>query len=155
MIDEKTYVYKIFRNDVFLGVLPNVQSDFGFSQDINTAGSSMTIVVGIDIDVASEPVEAILDETGAEILDESDEAILEEKRPEVFGNSNDQILLRNGNLVEVWEYSSYYPNGKKMFNGLINKLEGTFGSENSEETVSALVYSRGSELDNFIIQDGL
>lgn len=151
---QKEYIYKVYRDDTYLGVLQNVMSVFTFSQEINTVGAKLEVLVGLSFDVTGNQVEAILDETGDPILDEDGEELIEEKSEDVFGNASSRILLRNGNLVEVYEVSSYHPNGKKMFSGIINRLEGNFSGESLEESVKAVVHSRGAELDNYLIQDG-
>lgn len=151
---EKHHVYKVYRNDVFLGTIQNVRNPFKFSWDINSLGCQITVEVPIKIEVSDEPVGAILDESGSAILDEDDNEILEERAPEVFGNSSNAILLRNGNKIVVTEYSSRYPNGKVMFNGKINRLAGKISGQNSQEIVTATVFSLGDELDHYLIQDG-
>lgn len=150
---EKRHIYKVYRNDEYLGLI-HPTSQFAFSQDINTAGSSIIVSVPLNFDNANEPIDAILDEDGNAILDENDNPLLSERQPDQVGNSNDAILLRNGNKVEVWEYSNYHPNGKIMFSGQINLIDGDISGENYEETVDITIYSSGFELDNYIIQDG-
>lgn len=150
----KSYIYKVYRSGVFLGSLGDVRSIFNFMQDINTAGSMLSVDVAIKTDVASGATDALLDETGAALTDESGEILLTEGPLDTMGNSNDSILLRNGNALKVYEISSYWPNGKIMFSGVINKLENNYGNESAEEIVTATVYSDASELDNYAVQDG-
>lgn len=150
---EKSYIYRVYRDSNYLGLIYPT-SEFGFNQDINTAGSSITISVPLNMDNASEAIDPILDEDGNIVLDESDNPLLSERQPDEIGNSNDAILLRNGNTVEITEVSNYHPNGKSMFSGQINLISGDISGENFEETVDITVYSFGFELDNYIIQDG-
>jgi hypothetical protein len=149
----KSYIHKVYRAGTYLGVLQGVRSLFGFAHDINSAGSSITVDVALTFDTAPQTVGPILDETGDPILDENDDPIYPERVADVIGNSSDSILLRNGNVVDIWEYSNYHPNGKKMFSGVINKIEGEFAGEEFDEVVTITLYSRGSELDNYLIQD--
>lgn len=151
----KKYLYRSYRDDVFLGVITNVVSEFSYSQDINSAGSVLNMKVALTIDNSGQANETIDDETGAIIQDEAGGNLLSERALDVFGNSNEAIMLRNGNIVEVYEISSYYPSGKKMFSGIINRLEGNFSGDSFEEIITVLIYSRGSELDHYIVQDTL
>lgn len=49
-VNAKTYSYHSIKNGAFQGVLTNVISDFGVQQEINSAGSSITIVLGVVAD---------------------------------------------------------------------------------------------------------
>jgi len=151
----KTYTYKVYRNGEFLGVLRDVKSEFGFSMDINSAGAQLIITAPFTFDNSFEELEPLMTEDGDIITDESDNPIYPQRAPDQIGNSNDSILLRNGNVVEVYEFSSYNPNGKIMFKGTINKLEAMFDGENNSEIATITVFSIGSDLDNYIIQDSL
>lgn len=46
----KTYVYHSYKNGAFQGVLTNVISDFEYQQELNSAGSSVTITLGVAAD---------------------------------------------------------------------------------------------------------
>lgn len=50
----KTYVYHSYKNSVFKGILTNVISDFAKQQEINSAGSTITVVLGSPADSYSE-----------------------------------------------------------------------------------------------------
>jgi hypothetical protein len=53
---ERTYQYKVFRNNVYLGLLPNVTSDFSYRQPINTGGVKMEVVISQTLDTSPEDV---------------------------------------------------------------------------------------------------
>jgi hypothetical protein len=147
---QKSHIYKVFRSGVYLGLI-NPTNPFTYALDINSAGTQMTLDVPISIDVSSQATEAIMDETGSPLLTEDGEPLLTEKQPEVVGSSSDTIKLRNGNIVKVYEFSSYNPNGKLMFTGRIDQWEGEFG-DGSSDVVRLLVKSIGQDLDNYLIQ---
>lgn len=149
---EKTYDYKVFSNGTFLGLLHNVKSEFAYSQEVNSAGATIQIKLGENIDTTTQPVEAILDETGDPLLDEAGDTIYEETATSLVDGTQSSFI-RNGNTVEVTEYSSYNPNGLIIFNGTIKRVEANFGNENSEENIVITVYSAGSDLDNYVIND--
>ena len=50
---EKSYVYKWYTGTTFNGVLTNVISPFNLNEEINTAGSSIDIELGISLEDAS------------------------------------------------------------------------------------------------------
>lgn len=54
-----------------------------------------------------------------------------------------RVLIRNGNLMQVYEYNYFYPNGILVFRGQINRVE-------AGDTTSMLVYSDGRDTDNHI-----
>lgn len=146
----KTYIYKTFTQGVYVGDLPSVISDFGYSQDINTAGSQITITCGISADTSSLPTPTIDDETSVPIQDETGDNLLAEGYPDVVGDS--ATVINNGNKIQVWEYSSYHPNGQLVFQGEINRWNASFGGDNGSDTVDILVYSDGQELTNYLVQ---
>lgn len=149
----KSYIYKAYRNGVFMGVLQNVTSEFGIVQDINAGGSSIRITVGERVDTSGLAVEQLLDESGVPLQDESNNDLTEEQRPDTFGPNNELAKLNNGNQIIVWEYSDYWPNGKVMFNGIIVKVEGVFKGDDTAENITATCYSFGLMLDDLILQD--
>lgn len=132
----------------FLGRLP-AASQIAFSQDINSAGSSAQITCAANIDPIVE-VEAITDQDGVPLLTESDLEILATES-EYFiasGESDDEVIFKNGNRIKTWLYNQWYPNGKLIFSGQVNKLG--FKSGGGQARVQMLVYSDGIDLDNFI-----
>jgi len=132
----------------FLGRLP-AASQIAFSQDIGSAGSTAQITCGVSIDPIVT-VEAITDETGAPLLTESDLEILATESEEFIaaGDSDDDVIFKNGNRIKTWLYNKWYPNGKPIFAGQINKIG--FKSGGGQARVQLLVYSDGLDLDNFI-----
>lgn len=148
----KRYVYKVYKNDnTFLGNLANVKSEFGFSQDINSSGSQLTIECSTSPDTAALESDYLITEDGDRIITEDSEYLRTEGQPAVIAlgsNTTDNILMKNGNRIVVWEYSYYYPNGKAMFSGQINRIEAGFGE--ASDTVKLQVFSDGQEFDNFI-----
>jgi hypothetical protein len=149
----KRYLYKMSDPDSnYLGVLPNVLSEFSFPQDINSAGSSINIEVGISPDTAALDTDYLVTESGDKIITESGEYLRLERKPDALAvgtNTDPFILIRNGNKVAVYEYSYYYPNGKLMFTGQINRIEAAFGGD-GDDKMKMTVISDGQDLDNLV-----
>lgn len=144
------FAYKVYsKDDKYLGELPNVTSKFAFTQDINTAGSTLQITCGQYLDNVTT-VEPLLTESDLEITTESDLPILASSTDVIVatGNSDEDALFKNSNRVKVWMYNYWYPNGKLMFSGQINKVSFKFGSGSSQTQL--LVYSDGLDLANYI-----
>lgn len=142
--------YKSFSRDgTYLGELPNVTSKFGFSQDKNSAGSSINIVCGVKGENAAT-VSALLTESDTQILTNSDLPILaqEGETKIAAGDSNENAIFKNSNRIAVVMYNSWYPNGKVMFRGQVNRVSLRYG--NGEASVELLVLSDGFDMNNFI-----
>lgn len=135
-------------NGTFLGRLPTA-SQIAFSQDINSAGSSATIVCGVSIDPIVD-VSIITDEDDVPLLTESDLDILATESQEFIaaGDSDQEVIFKNGNRIKSWLYNKWYPNGKLIFSGQVNKI--AFKSGGGQARVQLLIYSDGIDLDNFI-----
>lgn len=146
---QKTYAYKMSRGGAYLGLLPNVISDFGYSQDINTPAAQMTIEVSETSDIQTLPPDYIVTESGDKITTETGDRLTTERALDIVGNLNSRALIRNNNDVEVYEYSSRYPNGILVFSGYISKWKTRYGAT---DTTVITVLSHGAELDNYIIQ---
>lgn len=143
--------YKVFSNDgIFLGKLPDVSSRLAFSQDINSAGSSIEINCGrfIQNEIITDVLQT---EASTDILTENNENILTEFNDQkiALGSSDDRVLYKNGNRIKVVLYNYWYPNGKVMFSGQVNKISLSYGGDYS---VKMLVYSDGIDLDNYLLQ---
>lgn len=141
--------YKVYSRDgAYLGLLPKVTSKFGFAQDINSAGSSIVVTCGkfVKNEVTASP---LLTEAGDVITTENDLPIMTTSTELLVttGLSPDDAIFKNSNRLKVWMYNRYYPNGKLMFSGQINRVEFKYGS--SDPTVKLTVYSDGLDLNNF------
>lgn len=142
--------YKVYSRDgSYLGLLPKVTSKFGFAQDINSAGSSIVITCGkfVKNEVTVTP---LLTEAGDVITTEDDLPILatETELLVATGDSSDVAIFKNSNRIKVWMYNKYYPNGKLMFSGQINRVNFKYGG--ADAAVKLTVYSDGLDLNNFI-----
>lgn len=142
--------YKVYSKDGrYLGLMPKVTSKFAFSQDLNTAGSTTTIVCGkfVNNETTASP---ILDNNGLPITDNNNLPIMGRSVDLTVtpGNSDDDAIFKNGNRVKIFLYNKWYPNGKLMFSGQMNNISFKYGTGDS--TISVLVYSDGIDLDNFI-----
>lgn len=149
MVDIPTrHIYKISRGGQFLGVLQNVTSQFGYTQNINAAGAQIQIDVGLSLDLSRDEVEELITEAGDTLITEAGDTLVTERAKELAGPSTGQALIRNDNDIEVVEYSSYYPSGHTVFAGYISKWAASIGGVGI--TITALNY--GAELDNYLIQ---
>lgn len=142
--------YKVYSRDgAYLGLLPKVTSKFGFAQDMNSAGSSLVITCGqfVKNETTASP---LLTEAGDIITTENDLPIMVTSTDLLVttGESADDAIYKNSNRVKVWMYNRYYPNGKLMFSGQINRVEFKYGG--ADPTVKLTVYSDGLDLNNYI-----
>lgn len=144
------FAYKVYSRDGnYLGELPNVTSKFGFTQDKNSAGSSIVIQCGkfVNNEVA---VEALLDDDSNIITTDDDEPILTSEIDIVVatGDSPNEAIFKNSNRIQVWVYNYWYPNGKLEFSGQVNRVNFKYGI--SDSTVKLTVYSDGLDMSNYI-----
>lgn len=147
----KRYLYKVFNDGVYLGNLPKVTSIFGFPLDINSAGAALSIECGLSADRSALPGDRLVTEAGDPITTEAGEYIYTDGQPAVIsrGNAIDPTIIQNGNRIEVWEYSYYYPNGKLMYKGQVNRIEAGYGT-GADNKIRLGVLSDGLDLDNYI-----
>lgn len=119
----KNYRYEVDRDGAKIGDLPadSIKSDFGYSQEINSAGAQLKIVLKQTPDTPGQ---------------------------ETIGNTNNGIMIRNGNRIKVYEIGKYYPNGRIVFQGQINRYEADYLTDE----ITVLVLSDGLTLDNYVIQ---
>lgn len=145
---EKKYVYKVSRNGTYLGVLPNVQSEFGYSHNINSAGTQIQIEIADSADTSNLAVEELQDEYGNPLQAEDGSTLTTERVADLVGDDNSNALIRNDNDIEVIEYSETYPNGSTVFRGFISKYKVTFGGTDS---VNITVLSNGQDLNHYLV----
>lgn len=105
---QKSYRYESWRGNSKLGDIQNVISEFGYTQNINSAGAQVTIRVQQNADTPGE---------------------------ELIGNRNESNKIRNGNNIKIYEISSLYPNGKLIFNGYIQAFDPNFDDDTIDVTV--------------------
>lgn len=142
--------YKAFARDgTYLGLIPNVVSDLKFSQDKNSTGSTLEIRSAQDLREVTE-IGVLQTEDDLDILTEYDEAILTESTDIMVttGENDDYAIYKNSNRIEAWLYNYWYPNGKRMFKGQVNKVTYSYGGNG--DSVNLLVYSDGFDLSNYI-----
>lgn len=144
----KHHIYRIYRDGRYLGILKNVTSDFGYTQNLGTAFASMQITVQQNPVNASEAVVPITTEDGLALTTELGETITTEGAEDVLGISNENALIRNNNSVLVYEVSNRYPEGTKVFSGRIVEWHARIGTS---DDISIEVLSDGSDMDNYIV----
>lgn len=148
---QTTYDYKVYDKDgEYLGKLEGVTSEFDYDIEINSAGSSIEIVLEKTGDTSDERVQPIETEGGLQIETESSEPITTERTPDVVGNFNSKALIVNNNIVKVVEYSTYNPNGVVVFQGYISRWRAVFGAS---DNIIVTVLGFGTGLDNYIIEE--
>lgn len=151
----KRYIYKVFSVDnTYKGTLQNITSEFSYSQDINVAGSQLNFSVGITPDTASQAITTIDDETGTPIQDENGNDLYTERAIDVIGNDANTILIQNGNRIKVYEVGYYYPNGKLVFKGQINRYSAPYGNETSDDNINVTALSDGADLGYYLLTGG-
>lgn len=156
MTIQKTHKYKIFSpTGLYLGMIPDnlVMSDFGYNQNISTAFVQVQVTVALSADTSVLPTTPLQDESGNNILDEAGNTILDEGALDVVGSTNANNLYACNNLIQVWEYSNYYPNGLLVFNGYISKWKANFGGS-SEGQILLTCLSNGNDLNNNLVLGG-
>lgn len=142
--------YKAFARDgSYLGLIPNVSSELKFSQEKNSSGATLEIKSAQDLREVTE-IGVLQTEDDLDILTESDIAILTESTDikVTTGDNDDYAIYKNSNRIEAWLYNYWYPNGKRMFKGQVNKV--TFSYGGTGDSVNLLVYSDGFDTSNYI-----
>lgn len=142
--------YKVYsRDNKYLGELPNVVSRLGFTQDKGSAGSSLDISCAKDLRNITE-VDPLMAEDGSDLLTEDDLIIYAEYTDllVVTGDSEDDALFKNSNRIKAWLYNYWWPNGKLMFSGQVNRIDFSYGKQSDYANLK--VFSDGYDLSNFI-----
>lgn len=146
----KRYEYKVFNGSTYLGLIPNVTTDFEYTQEINSSSVEVQIDVALPTDRSAEAVEAILTEGGDPITDEFGDPLLIERQPDYMGVlGSDRTLIANGNTIHVYEFSDHDPNGVLIFKGTITRWNANFGDT---DTITISILGLGADLDQYITQ---
>jgi len=143
LAQNKTYIYKHYSQGVFIGLLEPYNPLF-FSTAVNTAASELIMDLPIDIETinATFVTDNLITDDDEEIITETGDAI-------IFDSTN--IITGVPGLsddIEVWEYSTDYPNGIRIYNGLVSG----WSADYSDNTVSITTLSYGIQLDNYLVQ---
>lgn len=150
---QKYYLYKVYDSVTgnYLGNLPAVSTDFAFSQDINTAAAQINVSCGISADTSAQPNDILTDESGNVLTDESSNTLTDEGSFPYSGVGTSSALIRNGNEVKVWEYGHYYPNGKLLFSGVMERGTDNFGGDTGDDDIQLIIYSDGTDASDYMI----
>ncbi len=174
-VQRKTYIYKVYdESDAFLGRWDDVVSDFEYSEEMNTAGSTISVELARNSDSTATEVSTLLDHNNSPILDSDNRSILTRSvsrnqvgpgstinhnyrvdisvyygRTEPLLDSNDQPILDSNNQEILTTVGS--PNGSRRFTGFISDISSRYGS--SETTVVTLM-SFGFDLDQYVVKSG-
>jgi hypothetical protein len=146
---QKDYIYQIFQDGVFLGVLQNVTSEFNYAQDINSNAVQLQVEVNITADVADNPLQPLQDEAGNNLLDEAGATLYEERSVDVVGGFNPKALIQEDNNLKVYEVSSLHTNGVLVFDGYIEDWTAIMGSDTDKITFLAI--SKGVDLQDYLV----
>lgn len=148
----KTYMYKIYdKNFSYLGVWNDVVSEFGYSQEINSAGSAITVTLARNSDSLTASYDSIADDSLAPITtDDGGEIAAEIFTLNAIGPGTTVDLNLN---VKVYEFSSISQDiaGDLVFTGYISKYVSQYGSQ---EQTAVSIFSYGADLDNWVLTSG-
>ena len=171
--DQKTYLYKVYdSNDTFIGVWTDVKSEFGYTQEINSAGSSVDIILGRAVDTLMPIFESWSTEDGEQITTEASEdfvfnvnsvnAVGDDSNVDlnykievyVYYGSIDNWSTEDGEQITTEASEDFVldigaPNGRLIFTGYITEYEAIYGDN---EQTRVAVYSYGAELDNYVLE---
>ena len=148
----KTYLYKIYdKNWNFIGVWNDVVSDFSYSQEINSAGSAISVTLARNSDSVQANYDVLADDSSSPIVtDDNTEITAELSTTSALGPGTTVDLNLN---VKIYEFSSGTEavEGDLVFTGYISMYTSQYGS--TENTVVS-IFSYGADLDNYILMDG-
>lgn len=146
---QKKHLYKVFTEQgVYLGLLPNVVSSFSMNQTMGSYAVQTEITVATSIDNIGKAPNQLYDEAGRPLQDENGNFLTDERQPDIVGSYNSTAQISNDNLIQVWEYSSYHPNGILMFSGYISMWKAAFGAS---DNIVITCISNGQDLANYIV----
>lgn len=150
---QKSYIYKIYDQDWnYLGLWNDVVSEFSYSQEINSAGSSINVVLARNSDSLVGAYDVLADDNNDPIItDDGQEIAAETTTLNAIGPGTTVDLNLN---VRIYEFSSEVENleGDVVFTGYISRYVSRYGStENTEVTL----FSYGADMDNWVLEDTL
>jgi hypothetical protein len=140
----KEHVYKWYTDSGFNSILQDVTSKLNLTEQINTAGSQIEIELGINFQDSDPTLTTDL------LVDEDENLIVTDQLESIIVGEDITItgFPALNDRIEVWEYSTDYPDGLLMFNGLVSK----WSSDYKSNTTKISVISYGVQLDNYLVQ---
>lgn len=145
---EPTYNYEVFRQGTYLGILPKVDSEFTYTQDINTPGTQIVVTTAQDIDTQNQAVVGLTDESSNVLTTEAGIPLTTDRTPDIYGSAIFNSMIQNGNEIRIWEYTKWHPNGVLVFDGRITRYNPHIGNNDS---IDLTVCSYGIEADNALL----
>jgi len=148
----RTYLYKVYSpSGNFLGIWDDVASDFGYSQEINSAGSAITVVLGRNSDTRAVQYDSLANDSSDPLItDDENELAAELSSSSALGAGTTVDLNLD---VKIYEFSDRTTDlaGDLVFTGFIARYKSQYGeTENTEVTL----FSYGADLDNWLLTDG-
>lgn len=145
---KKRYIYKIYSQaGVFLGSLPRtrVVSDFGYSQDINTAGVQVQVRVASTLEQSGITVttEYLVDNSGNNLGDPDGNIIISDQ---TYSFAN--IPMDLANRLQVVMYYDGAINGTTVFDGLIT----SWSSDYKTNDMVLTAISWGVRLQQYLVE---
>jgi hypothetical protein len=102
----KSYVYKWYSDDEYVGVLDNVISEYSIREEINSAGTQLQVKLGKSLDASNAELltDLLVDENGDSIVTNNLESIITGQQADIDG------LPGLNDKIEVWEYGDEITN---------------------------------------------
>lgn len=174
-VERKTIMYKAYDEDgSYLGLIKDVINDFKLPEELNTAGSAVTLELARNSDTLSRSTETLLDHLSDPILDSDSQAIFTTKQSPnqigegstinynnrvdvyVFYGQSDAILDYQGNEILDSNFEAIIgttgaPNGIRLYSGFISDISSRYGT--TETTIVSLM-SYGWDLDQYVVSSG-
>lgn len=172
---QKEYEYRVKDGEEFIAIWQNVESEFGYSQQINQNATELNVTIARSPDNRVVKLDRLQDHLGADILDDnSDPIILQTETANAVGEGTDVDLNLN---VDVYAYYGGYeqlldefsnpildeysdpilvqfgfPNGRRVYSGYIADYELVYGQQTG---VNVKLVPHATEMSHYIFKDGL
>lgn len=173
--ERKTYLYKVYdSSNNYVGLWNDVIDEFNFTEELNTAGSAVSLTLARNSDTRITSVGNLQDQTGANILDQTSAVITTsvDSPNQVGAGSNVDYNLRvdvyvfYGHSESIQDQNGFdildqafdpitgsvgAPNGARIYSGFISDISSRYGS--TETTVVTLM-TFGWDLDQYPVSSG-
>jgi len=173
-LPQKDYEYRVFNGSQYVSTLLGVTSEFNYSQALNQNASELNITVARSPDNRVVTLDALKDQTGANILDQnSDKIYVPTETPNSVGAGTDidlnlnidiyafyggyeQLLDQNSDPILDQNYDQILvpygnPNGVVVYRGYIADYELVYGDKTG---VNIILAPRSTDMSNYIFMSG-